>query len=166
MCIVYNIDFIVWYHCMTVVGKIPTKYFLRVFLRRIFCRSVRGTVRGVKNRVRAGIATFLQDQTAKVIIFYHLFDHLEWLGNSFWYLWKSTVSLCLHSFCSASSPTTPNRISHPFPCGFMLDSMYPSFPHPLCSASSPTPQDFPFSAVVNLLSHFFMSFFTWILSFL
>jgi len=28
-------------------------------------RSVRGTVRGVKNRVRAGIATFLQDQTAK-----------------------------------------------------------------------------------------------------
>ena len=29
-------------------------------------RSIRGTVRGVKNRVRAGIATFLQDQTAKV----------------------------------------------------------------------------------------------------
>jgi len=28
-------------------------------------RSIRGTVRGVKNRVRAGIATFLQDQTAK-----------------------------------------------------------------------------------------------------
>ena len=27
---------------------------------------MRGTVRGVKNRVRAGIATFLQDQTAKV----------------------------------------------------------------------------------------------------
>ena len=27
---------------------------------------MRGTVRGVRNRVRAGIATFLQDQTAKV----------------------------------------------------------------------------------------------------
>ena len=28
--------------------------------------SKKGTVRGVKNRVRAGIATFLQDQTRKV----------------------------------------------------------------------------------------------------
>ena len=28
--------------------------------------SGKGTVRGVKNRVRAGIATFLQDQTMKV----------------------------------------------------------------------------------------------------
>ena len=28
--------------------------------------SKKGTVRGVKNRVRAGIATFLQDQTNKV----------------------------------------------------------------------------------------------------
>ena len=28
--------------------------------------SVKGTVRGVKNRVRAGIATFLQDQNRKV----------------------------------------------------------------------------------------------------
>ena len=29
-------------------------------------RSHRGTIRGVKNRVRAGIATFLRDQQAKV----------------------------------------------------------------------------------------------------
>ena len=29
--------------------------------------SGKGTVRGVKNRVRAGIATFLQDQSKKVI---------------------------------------------------------------------------------------------------
>jgi hypothetical protein len=29
-------------------------------------RSHRGTIRGVKNRVRAGIATFLRDQRAKV----------------------------------------------------------------------------------------------------
>ena len=29
--------------------------------------SRKGTVRGVKNRVRAGIATFLQDQSKKVI---------------------------------------------------------------------------------------------------
>ena len=28
--------------------------------------SVKGTVRGVKNRVRAGIATFLQEQDVKV----------------------------------------------------------------------------------------------------
>ena len=28
--------------------------------------SVKGTVRGVKNRVRAGIATFLQEQDEKV----------------------------------------------------------------------------------------------------
>ena len=60
-------------------------------------RSVRGTVRGVKNRVRAGIATFLQDQTSKVtfrsswssssaskeqtvlrtISFFHLLNHLS-----------------------------------------------------------------------------------------
>ena len=32
-------------------------------------RSHRGTIRGVKNRVRAGIATFLRDQKAKVICF-------------------------------------------------------------------------------------------------
>ena len=30
--------------------------------------SVKGTVRGVKNRVRAGIATFLQDQNRKVTL--------------------------------------------------------------------------------------------------
>ena len=30
-------------------------------------RSHRGTVRGVKNRVRAGIATFLRDPSSKVI---------------------------------------------------------------------------------------------------
>jgi glutaredoxin domain-containing cysteine-rich protein 1 len=29
-------------------------------------RSHRGTIRGVKNRVRAGIATFLRDQKTKV----------------------------------------------------------------------------------------------------
>ena len=32
-------------------------------------RSHRGTVRGVKHRVRAGIATFLRDPSSKVIIF-------------------------------------------------------------------------------------------------
>ena len=35
-------------------------------------RSHRGTVRGVKNRVRAGIATFLRDPCSKVSLFYFL----------------------------------------------------------------------------------------------
>ena len=35
-------------------------------------RSHRGTVRGVKNRVRAGIATFLRDPCSKVGLFYFL----------------------------------------------------------------------------------------------
>ena len=41
-------------------AQIPTQTTLLTF------RSMRGTVRGVRNRVRAGIATFLQDQTDKV----------------------------------------------------------------------------------------------------
>ena len=33
-------------------------------------RSVKGTVRGVRNRVRAGITTYLQGKTSKVLFFY------------------------------------------------------------------------------------------------
>lgn len=42
-------------------------------------RSAKGTVRGVKNRVRAGIATFLQinDVTTKVRFFYYITDKLS-----------------------------------------------------------------------------------------
>lgn len=46
-------------------------------------RSAKGTVRGVKNRVRAGIATFLQSPTSKVCIIINLITNVSTLRSSF-----------------------------------------------------------------------------------
>ena len=83
-----------------IVGTIFIYHAGKEYHPRLLLRSMRGTVRGVKNRVRAGIATFLQDQTAKVShptqLFWARIKDIKGMVPLIYKFYLRTVFLCVN----------------------------------------------------------------------